>query len=143
MYEKSRKPLGAPMLRRDPTAPEKLEIVRLWQERAKLEGVKSVRDLPSRVKRELETAWHWLYETVLKWVEFKTALQEVVTRLRPGKRGLRPFGSRKPLRELSGNQGARLRVNVAGVSTTQRPLEPVMHKLHMWFMQEREHRHEV
>ena len=142
-YEKTHRPLGAPILRRDPTAPEKLEVIRLWQERAKLEGVAHPRELPTRLKRELEATWHWKYETVFKWIEVKTALEGLVARLRLGTRGLRPFGSTRALREISGNQGSRLRVNVPGVATKQRPLEAVMHRVHQWFCKEREHRHEV
>ena len=33
--------------------------------------------------------------------------------------------------------------HVPGVATKMRPLETVMHKLHQWFVGEREHRHEV
>ena len=46
------------------------------------------------------------------------------------------------MRNKSGNQGARLRVNVPGVSTKQRPLEAVMHRFKNWFDEERQHRHE-
>ena len=55
-YEKTHKPLGAPTLRRDPTAPEKLVVVESWEKRAKDEGCR-VPDLPPRLKRELEVTW--------------------------------------------------------------------------------------
>ena len=84
-YENTHRPVGAPILRRDPTAPEKLEIVRKWQERCKLEGCKHPRDLPTRLKRELERDWHWNYETVCRWIELKPAFEELVARLRLGK----------------------------------------------------------
>ena len=142
-YEKTHRPLGAPILRRDPTAPEKLHIVSMWEQAAKEEGVEQPKDLPGRLKRQLEARWHWLWETVSRWIELKTALQEVVSRLRLGQRGLRPFGSTRPMGECSGSTGARLRVAVPGVATKQRPLECVMHKLHQWFENERAHRHEV
>ena len=141
-YESTHKPLGAPILRRDPTAPEKLMLLHKWEARAREENV-HVRDLPSRLKRELEATWHWKWETISKWLELKTAFAEIVSRLRLGQRGLRPFGSRRPLREIRHGQGARVRVFELGVATKQRPLETVMHKLHHWFVGEREHRHEV
>ena len=141
-YANTHKSLGAPTLRRDPPAPEKLQIVCLWETRAKEQGVK-VGDLPARLKRELEATWHWKYETVSKWIELKTAFQECVSRLRLGLRGLRPFGSTRSLRELRHGRGARVRVLVPGVANKQRPLETAMHKLHQWFNSEREHRHEV
>ena len=142
-YEKTHRPLGAPILRRDPTAPEKLEVIRLWQDRAKLEGVSHIRELPTRLRRELESTWHWKFETVSKWVEQKQAYEELVARLRLGRRGLRPFGSTEKVSSKSGNQGARIRVDIAGVATKQRPLEAVMHRFHKWFNNERDHRHEV
>ena len=141
-YEKGHKPIGAPTLRRDPTAPEKLSLLARWEQAAEDEGT-SLADLPSRLKRDLEVKWHWKYETIKKWHELKTALAEVVSRLRLGLRGLRPFGSRKPLSEIKKCTGARLRVNVPGVATKQRPLETVMHRVHLWFNNEREHRQEV
>ena len=90
-YEKTHKPLAAPVLRRDPPAPEKLQIIGLWEQALREEGCKKVSELPSRRKRDLEATWHWKYETVARWFELKTALQETVSSLRLGLRGLRPF----------------------------------------------------
>ena len=142
-YEKTHKPLAAPTLRRDPTACERLHIISQWQERAKEEGVKQIKDLPSRVKRELEVRFHWQFQTVQKWVEHKIAYQEIVTRLRLGVGGLRPFGSRRSLRDHSKMVGARLRVWVPGVPCKSKPLERVMFKLKKWFDEERAFRHEM
>ena len=103
----------------------------------------SPRDLPQRLKVELERKYHWRRETIFKWFELRIALQEVVARRRLGIRGLRPFGSKKPVTECSRSSGSRLRVGTPGVATKQRPLERVFHRLERWFKNEREHRNEI
>ena len=61
-----------------------------------------------------------------------------------GKRGVRPFGCTAALQDLSRKTGKRLsKKDHRGVATTKRPLEGVMERLHRWFNNEREHRHEV
>jgi len=140
---KTHKPVEAPTLRRDPSAPEKLQLLARWEQAARDEGCKGMSELPSLVKRSLEIKWHWQAKTIFKWAESKVALQEFVARRRLGLRGLRPFGSKKPLQDCSRCSGARVRPDAAGQPSPMRPLERVMARLHQWFNQEREYRHEV
>ncbi len=53
-YEKKHKPLAAPLLRRDPSAHEKLAIVERWQAALREEGIENVEALPNTRKRTLD-----------------------------------------------------------------------------------------
>ena len=135
--------MEAAILRRDPSAPEKLQLLARWEQAARDEGCEDISELSSLAKKNLEIKWHWQAKTIFKWAESKVGLQEFVARRRVGLRGLRPFGSKKPLQDCSRCSGARVRPDTAGQVSPIRPLERVMARLHPWFNQEREYRHEV
>ena len=143
-YTGTRKPVEAPCLRRDPTAVTKLAILARWEKRAEAEGCK-VAHLPFRVKTELENEWHWGRDCIARWVKIKPKLMQAVARLRLGKKGLRPFGSRARTSYQNHNKamGARIRETRTGISSKQSPLEGVMARLKKWFDEERAHGHEV
>ena len=47
------KPIGAPTLRRDPTAHENLKIINIWTEACREDMVEYIKDLSNRTKRQL------------------------------------------------------------------------------------------
>ena len=144
LYENHHKPLGAPVLRRDPTGHEKLRIVRAWREKVVEHGVSKVSELPTRVKQGLENAWRFGIDTIKRWVEIEASLKEHVAKFRLGEHGLRVFGSREATsKKESLGRGCTLRVANPGVPTPQQPLERVYSRLKAWMDLEREFNSEV
>jgi len=59
VYEKNKKkPSGAPLLRRDPSAQEKLAIVFQWAKACAKAGVESIKDFCAATNASLEASWH-------------------------------------------------------------------------------------
>ena len=143
-FKSNRRQLGAPVLRRDPSAQEKLNILRAVGRAMTAAGTSNPRKLPSESKRRLERDWTYPYETVVKWLELKPALEAFVAKSRVGLHGLRPFGSNLPkTAKGSLSKGARLRAETSE-PTKQQPLNGVLHRLKVWFNKERyDYNHEV
>ena len=141
-YEKKNKPIEAPSLRRDPTAHEKLRIIKRYEEAAQTEGVEFIR-LSLTKRQELQRGFNWHWDTIKMWYSLKPIMVSTIAKLRLGVRGLRPFGSNKKLTECKRNKGARIQQTIPGKVTKQRPLEAVMYRLEKWFKREREYNHEV
>ena len=59
-----RKPLGAPVLRRDPSTQEKLAIVFVWAKACAKAGVESIKDLCADTRTRLQAQWHWSWTVV-------------------------------------------------------------------------------
>ena len=58
-YENKNKPLGAPMLRRDPSAQEKLAIIAEWLAACGKESVERIKDLRFDTMLALERRLRW------------------------------------------------------------------------------------
>ena len=141
-YEKRNKPIEAPTLRRDPSAYEKLRIIKRYEEAAKIEEVEFVR-LSLSKRQELHRLYNWHWDTIKLWYSLKPIMISTIAKLRLGVRGVRPFGSNKNLTQCKRNKGARIQQATPGKVTKQRPLEAVMDRLEKWFKREREYNHEV
>ena len=133
----NRRALGAPVLRRDPKAYEKLHILGYVERAMESNGVKDPREIPGETKRRLEREWAWPFETLLKWHKIKDKIKRFVIKARVGLHGLRPFGSNLPVTQKgSTSQGARLREET-NEPTKQQPLNGVFARLRAWFDKER------
>ena len=141
--KRHKRDLGGPTLRRDPTAPEKLNVVSQWDTVREECGCETIAQIPSDRKRQLEADWHYLYDTVQGWAKRRVEFGEYIVQSRIGKWGPRPFGSTRATSEGSKARGARMSRHTVGESTTLRPLEELLARFKKWFEHEREHRHEV
>ena len=86
----NRRALGAPIYRRDPTAHEKLSVLLALGRAMTGSKVTTARELPKATKRRLEREWAWPFETLVKWMELKPALEQFVATHRVGLHGVWP-----------------------------------------------------
>ena len=128
LYAGTHKPLGSPTLRRDPTAHEKLKVIREWHDACTEHMVLDISSLSSTVRKSLEKAGAWPCEKIKACPRKENALRDVAKR-RLGLRGLRVFGSTAPTSYKRVGQGCRTRVTVPGVATKLKPLERVYQRL--------------
>ena len=134
---------GGPIQRRDPTAQEKLYIIRCIFEKVAEAAVKEVSELSTAAKQLLEKRFAYPWERLTGWLKLKDVLDEFVFQQRCGLHGLRLFGSNKPTSYGSQSLGARLRPLRSPKPTKQQPLNGVLWKPRAWFQNERLHNHEV
>jgi len=133
-----RRDFAGPVLRRDPTAREKLAMI-MHCERAvahhRLEGIKF---LPSSVRKEFEKLYQYDFARVVKWAEKKDCLLHFVGASRVGKHGLRPCGLRGRNVFAKKGKGARIPSREFGEVCIAQPLAAVYKKLKEWLCHERE-----
>ena len=143
-YIKHHKPLGAPTLRRDLSAHEKLNIVARWRGACEENGVTDIAQLEVRVKRLLEKAWGFQIQIVQGWIKKEDELRGLIAKHRLGIRGVRAFGSWAPTSHKRVGSGKRIQKPLAENETApNKPLERVYQRLGKWFREEREYGHEV
>ena len=128
--------LGEPVLRRDPTAFEKLAVIEAWRTRMIEAEVNRPCELSTETKRTLTSRFQFEVPTVDKWFKTELELRQFVATSRVGVHGLRAFGSRAPTTCKSKAQGRRLQHAEIGVSTVAKPLEAMYHRLEIWFNKE-------
>ena len=130
-------------MRRDPTAHERLKIIRAWQSVVQEQEVEKVSELPTSIKKSLEKAWAYGIDTIKNWISLEATLREYVAKHRLGERGLRVFGSNERTSKKSQAQGCRIRVQEPGVASRGHPLERVYGRLRKRFELGREYNSEV
>jgi hypothetical protein len=135
---------GGPVLRRDPTATEKLEIVKMVENLMKDFGVESPSELDYKKKHEIEKRFHYsFHEQIERWFKQKTHFEDFIASNHLGKHGIRPCGSRGRNVFAKDGLGARISLAPRDTPTTRRPLAAVWAEIRKWLNTEREHGHEV
>ena len=124
---------GGPTQRRDPTAHEKMHMVKCVFDKVAEASVKEVSELSNAAKHQLEKRFAYPFQRLMGWVKLKDMLEEFIFKQRCGLKGLRPFGSTKPTSNGSQGLGARLRPHRPKIPTKQQPLNAVLRKIGTWF----------
>ena len=137
--------LGGQVLKRDPTAQERLHIINQMELKCAEEGVgiDKVTLMSSSSKRAFEKRFGFDFSRLQGWAEKRPLYEEFVATMRVGVRGLRPFGSTTPTSYRSQGQGARLHEQCPKEPTSMQPLNAVLWSVKRWFEDEREHGNEV
>lgn len=138
----NRRELGGLVLRRDPTAFEKLHMLDVISKMLGADAKASAKNLSICNRRAWEHRFGYPYDTAIKWWDLRTAMQEFLASRRVGVHGVRPFGSTAPLCRSSKSQGARLS-KVTDEPISKQPLNKVLLQVKRWFDNERERNHEV
>ena len=127
------RPMGAAVLRRDPSLAQKLAVILKVEQAGKGPAA-----IPSHVRREIQKFSGYSWKVILQWCRRKDEFSAEFTKMKLGKWGLRPFGSCKPQHKLkSKSLGARLRKPSANYQSA------AIQQLKQWFERERNHGHEV
>ena len=142
LMESHKRELGGPVLRRDPSAQEKLHYLAVIENKAAEQGIK-IEVLASETKRALERRFSTSWFQLMKWFAQKALIEHFVATMRAGIHGLRPFGSSRATSYGSQSSGARLHELYPKEPTTLQPLNKVLWDLKVWFEQEREYNNEV
>ena len=83
---------AGPVLRRDPTAPEKLAMIMFCERLCKEQIVEDIKLLRGQDRKSFEKKYHHPFFNVINWAGKKAMLSEFVGKSRIGKHGLRPCG---------------------------------------------------
>jgi hypothetical protein len=134
---------AAPVLRRDPTAQEKLEIVMKCEELIKHVGVERPEEFLPATKRALEKKYCYEFRTVLRWYEKRDQLKNFVAKAKLGKHGLRPCGVRGKNVYAKTSAGARVQKDDEKSIIARIPLYTVYERIKAWIREERVHGHEI
>ncbi len=127
------RPLGASVLRRDPSLGEKMAVVAAMERYASDPSA-----LASHLRRELERWSGFTWKVMVQWHRRKEEFQSEFSRLKLGKYGLRPFGSRlAQYKKGTKSKGCRRRVAMETYQSS------VLKHLRQWFEAERMYGHAV
>ena len=74
-------------MRRDLSAAEKLEILKVWEEEASKASLDSICKLAAKTKRNLEQMCGYIWKTVSTWSKCKASLEAFMQDMRLGKHG--------------------------------------------------------
>ena len=108
LCKSNRRMPGAPVLRRDPTAAQKLYMLRPIQAELKQAGHKQPKLLSSSFKQKWEATFRYQFYKASQWLLIFEQLKIFVVQQRLGLHGLRPFGSNMAKTLRSQAQGARM-----------------------------------
>ena len=136
---------AGPVLRRDPTAPEKLAMIMFCEQLCKEQMVEDIKLLRGQDRKSFEKKYHYPFFNVINWAGKKAMLSEFVGKSRIGKHGLRPCGlnGKNVFATSSGGLGARISSRDRLEPCKAKPLGGVYKKLKEWLKDERIHGHEV
>ena len=93
-HTKHKRGLGEPILRRDPTASEKLTMIVWCEAKLREEGREELKQLSVDSKKQFEQVYLYPFEQVKRWHAQKAELANFIATSRVGKHGLRPCGLR-------------------------------------------------
>ena len=135
---------AAPILRRDPTAFEKLTMINFCEKLLEKDHEKEIKRMTERSRREFENKYHFPFEYLVRWFNKKESYKAFVAKHRLGKHGLRPCGLRgRNIFVEHASRGARISSADVDEPSVTRPLARVFAKMKEWLNCERQHGHEV
>ncbi len=129
----NRRPMGAAVLRRDPSLAQKMAIVGRMASMGSEPGC-----MASHVRRQLEQWSGFSWKRLVQWYKRREEFESEFSRLRLGLHGIRPFGSRQSgVQRPSVSKGCRLR------GSKENYQSGVFRHLKQWFEAERMYGHTV
>ena len=134
---------AAPVLRRDPTAFEKLTMINFCEKLLEKDHEVQIKRMNEESRKAFENKYHYPFEYMVRWFDKKASFKAFVAKHRLGKHGLRPCGLRGRNIFVQGSQGAMISSAEDGVPIVQRPLARGFQKMRVWLNVEGQHGHEV